>query len=396
MRNGWRQVALGEAATQSIDGFSVDPETSYTNLGVRWYAGGTFTREPKLGSEMKATRLYRVRPGQFIYNRMFVTEGSFATVASNHAYGVVSNEFPVFDLDTSIVTPTFLVLHFQQRSVWSEIADQATGTTKSRRRWKERQFLAYQVALPPLEEQRRILDLVAAVDDAIEASETEALAASVGAESLRDIWFQAAAGEVIAGDVYEISAGKQLQKSLVSGELVPYLRAANLSENRIDVADIKLMRASDRDLERLDLAAGDVLVVEGGFGYGKTAVWNEELPSPVIFQNHVLRIRSIDGRYSSEYASMWAKWCYEADNWRPTGTDLLNIGVGNARQMRLREMDVESLPEALSAAQMHDDLAAAASGTADALRMLRANVLTVLLSGEHEIPTTYDDLLGVA
>lgn len=94
MRDGWQQTTLGEVATQYVDGFSVLPNETYTNLGVQWYAGGTFAREPKLGSEMKATRLFRVKPGQFIYNRMFVTEGSFALVAAEHADGVVSNEFP--------------------------------------------------------------------------------------------------------------------------------------------------------------------------------------------------------------------------------------------------------------------------------------------------------------
>ena len=38
----------------------------------------------------------------------------------------------------------------------------------------------------------------------------------------------------------------------------------------------------------------------------------------------------------------------------------------------------------------------AARATADALRSLRANVLTVLLSGEHEIPASYDRFLKEA
>lgn len=36
----------------------------------------------------------------------------------------------------------------------------------------------------------------------------------------------------------------------------------------------------------------------------------------------------------------------------------------------------------------------AARATAEALRTLRSNLLTVLLSGEHEIPASYDALLG--
>ncbi len=39
------------------------------------------------------------------------------------------------------------------------------------------------------------------------------------------------------------------------------------------------------------------------------------------------------------------------------------------------------------------DAAAAAREAAGALRALRSNLLTVLLSGEHEIPSSYDALL---
>ncbi|QYF88508.1 hypothetical protein [Arthrobacter sp. PAMC25284] len=45
------------------------------NLGVKWYAEGVFARELQPDADMKATSLYQVREGQFIYNRMFATEG---------------------------------------------------------------------------------------------------------------------------------------------------------------------------------------------------------------------------------------------------------------------------------------------------------------------------------
>lgn len=41
-----------------------------------------------------------------------------------------------------------------------------------------------------------------------------------------------------------------------------------------------------------------------------------------------------------------------------------------------------------------DDALGAARATAESLRTLRSNLLTVLLSGEHEIPASYDALLG--
>ena len=176
MRDGWEPTALGRVARQVVEPVAIDGRRLYSNLGVKWYAAGTFLREPKLGSEIKATRLYRVRPGQFVYNRLFATEGSFALVRPEDEGAVASNEFPVFDVDRERLLPEYLALHFQQPSVWHEVHLECTGTTKSRLRWKEERFAAHTVLLPRLREQWRIVDLIGALDDAIAAAEASAAA----------------------------------------------------------------------------------------------------------------------------------------------------------------------------------------------------------------------------
>lgn len=42
-----------------------------------------------------------------------------------------------------------------------------------------------------------------------------------------------------------------------------------------------------------------------------------------------------------------------------------------------------------------DDQAIAARATVEAIRALRSNLLTVLLSGEHDIPEKYDQFLNL-
>lgn len=167
-------VRLGDVATQYVEPLRVQSGETYTNLGVKWYGEGAFARVSKLGSAIKGTTLYRVKPGQFIYNRMFVTEGSFAVVTPELADGVVSNEFPVYDLDSSRVVPEWLLLYFQDEYMLKRIAAEVTGvergSTKSRRRWKEEQFEAFQVELPSVPAQRellRVLGTVATLESAL-------------------------------------------------------------------------------------------------------------------------------------------------------------------------------------------------------------------------------------
>lgn len=155
------KVNLGEIAKQYVDPFEVEPATAYMNLGVRWYGEGAFIRGSRLGADIKAKRLYRVKVNQFIYNRMFVTEGSFGLITPELSNGVVSNEFPVFDLDAAKVIPEWLHLFFQDAEIVKRVANEAEGGTKSRRRWKEDRFENFIVDLPSLQFQRETVRAVA-------------------------------------------------------------------------------------------------------------------------------------------------------------------------------------------------------------------------------------------
>ncbi|SEN84650.1 restriction endonuclease subunit S [Nonomuraea pusilla] len=167
-------VRLGEISTPYVESLRVQADETYTNLGVKWYGEGVFARESKPGSAIKGTTLYRVKPGQFIYNRMFVIEGSFAVVPPELAHGVVSSEFPVYDLDSSRVLPEWLLLYFQDeytlKRVSAEVTGVERGSTKSRRRWKQEQFEAFQIELPSVPAQRellRVLGTVTALESAL-------------------------------------------------------------------------------------------------------------------------------------------------------------------------------------------------------------------------------------
>src|SRR5688572_19658180 len=76
--DGWRRVRVGDVLRQ-VDRFeAVDPLKEYPLLGIKWYAGGVFERERKLGRDIAAKELNRLERGDFVYNRLFAWKGSFA------------------------------------------------------------------------------------------------------------------------------------------------------------------------------------------------------------------------------------------------------------------------------------------------------------------------------
>ncbi|MBN1135418.1 MAG: restriction endonuclease subunit S [Anaerolineae bacterium] len=154
----WLIAAVGTVAREVSRPERIDNSRMYRLLGAHWYAKGLYVKEEKLGSEIRATALFAVNPGDFVYNRLFAWKGSFAVVQQEHAGCYVSNEFPCFELDRERIVPQFLWLYFSREQAWREALGLSSGSTPtSRNRLKQARFLAMKIPLPPLPEQRRIV-----------------------------------------------------------------------------------------------------------------------------------------------------------------------------------------------------------------------------------------------
>lgn len=393
VRDGWHQVALREIATQQIDPFDVDPDGRYINLGVQWYAQGVFARPAKRGSEMKATRLFRVQPGQFIYNRMFVTEGSFGVVRDEHAAGVVSNEFPVFTIDSARVLTEYLALYFQQPQVWERAAGEATGTTKSRRRWKEAQFLAHTVALPPLDEQQRIVDLIAAVDSSIGAAEGEAESLLASLESTRDLIVWGASGRTPLGQIAQVVGGL-VDPTSAENSALPHIGTERITSVTGDLHGV-LSAAED------GVTSGKYLHDAGTIIYSKIRPNLRKVAIPTwrgLCSADAYPIRPIGDASGVSFLRhlLISRPFTEMATSRSGRTKMPKINRSELFSIEVPDIEIHEQVRIAEKLDAIDAARLAARATADALRALRGNVLTVLLSGEHEIPASYDRFLKEA
>ncbi len=92
------------------------------------------------------------------------------------------------------------------------------------------------------------------------------------------------------GFVYTLTLGKMVNANAPEGEPRPYLRAANIQERGVDISEVKVMPVTAAEAASLTLKAGDVVVVEGGAGYGRSDVLTRDLVG-WSFQNHIIRVR---------------------------------------------------------------------------------------------------------
>lgn len=238
MSSTWPRVPLSELVTQRRDAVKLEDNVEYRLLGVRWYGEGAFHRETVTRDSSKATTVYRVSPGQFIYNRLFAGKGSFGVIPPEFADSFVSNEFPLFDTNLKRLSVEYLYLHFQQKSIWDYVDSVSTGTTASRSRWKESQFLAHRIPLPPLSIQNRIVDIFKAVDDHVDALSTEAKAL-VGVYRGFLLSLGERSGEVKIGEVVaQAFAGGTPSRSQTEfyGGDIPWLKSGEVDSDHIVTA----------------------------------------------------------------------------------------------------------------------------------------------------------------
>lgn len=155
--------ALDELVAEVSRPVAVQPDVVYPMCGVRWYGEGLFQRERKRGSDLSAKTVYAVAAGDLVYNRLFAWKQSFA-IAEDQA-GYVSNEFPTFRIDESVIRPEILrYLLLTHRFTAAVNAASSGSTPTSRNRLKVPEFLRLTVDVPSPAEQNHLVRVLGLVE----------------------------------------------------------------------------------------------------------------------------------------------------------------------------------------------------------------------------------------
>lgn len=256
------------------------------------------------------------------------------------------------------------------------------------------------VNLPPVPDQRRIVDLIGAVDDAIASAEASLGASTNVFGAMADEYLKSADELVELDSVARVLRGAVWSKTdevnSPTTEHEEVIGIAVTSATGLDLSKMKFVRGLGPKVNRVE--TGDLLVV--GSNGNPQRIGNTYQTSELVgraFSAFQMAVRPNTTAFSSAiYFALASPQAQATMTARTAGsTGLKNLGVGGLRQVRIPDPSTEHASvwsDRLHAAQQVE---MANSKALAATRELRANLLSALLSGEHEIPASYDELLEV-
>lgn len=172
-------VPIGSFLKRSRQLISIEDDQLYQRVTVKINNGGVVPRDTVIGSSIGTKSQYRVKSGHFIMSKIDARNGAFGLVPACLHGAIVTNDFPVFDVDKSVILPEFLVLITTTKAFISFAQSCSSGTT-NRQRIDIDAFLDVKIPLPSLPEQNRIVN---AYNEKIKlAEELEVIANSIEQE----------------------------------------------------------------------------------------------------------------------------------------------------------------------------------------------------------------------
>ena len=130
------------------------------------------------------------------------------------------------------------------------------------------------------------------------------------------------------GEVFLHASGKQLAGGKDKGTPREYITTSNLYWNRFVLDTLKVMCFTDEEVTSSSATKGDLLVCEGGAGYGRSAIWPYDYD--ICLQNHVHRLRPL-AKNLSKYVYYIMYLLKESNQLDSVGTAMPGLSAGKLK-----------------------------------------------------------------
>lgn len=132
----------------------INPDTTYTEIGVRSFYKGTFHRRTMSGAEYTWQDLYWVEHGDLIFSNIMAWEQGIAVAGDKDHRCVANHRMLTCTANPDISTSGFLWYYFTTPEGFSKISAASPGTPARNKTLKANVLMSLQVPIPKLAKQQ--------------------------------------------------------------------------------------------------------------------------------------------------------------------------------------------------------------------------------------------------
>lgn len=412
MREGWERVPLESLISHIIGGAwgkaPGEADVEVTAFGTKAFVGGASILSADTGTPRSVSR------GQ--YAKRELSDGDIILEVSGGSNTQAVGRVLYVDGDMPFVIPSSFMrlLRFDQTRVLPRFAflllqwlyqsgrsAACQSNTTGIRNLNVPVYLGTSVALPPIAEQRRIVDLIGALDEVIMRAGECVDSTGVILEQLRAI--EATNDSEMLGTLVTMRSGPSWKSQDESDRpgtgLVPVLGITNTPfGSGIRLEPRKFVSGLPQHTQRLTPRSLVMIRTNGNrsrIGNVYRATPDVEGHAVSAFQIAIEPLDCVDPAFLYWYLGSRRVQNLISDKASGT-TGLGNISIGELKKLPIPTLSAEAYKQYVSCCDAASALMQEAQESLRRLRDLRTNMLTALLSGKHEIPESYSDVREVA
>lgn len=154
--NKYTFATIGNFIKKAKNNIIVKDNVEYKRITVKINNKGVILRDIERGENIGTKKQFIAKAGQFIISKIDARNGAFGVVPQHLEGAIVTNDFPLFDINTTIINPHFLVFITTTKE-FIKFAQSCSSGTTNRQRMDIDMFLNQKIPLPPLSEQEKLV-----------------------------------------------------------------------------------------------------------------------------------------------------------------------------------------------------------------------------------------------
>ena len=152
----YKTLEINKLLVRNNEYVIIEDEKLYKRVTVKINANGVVLRDEEYGKNIGTKRQFIAKEGQMIVSKIDARNGAFGLISSELDGAIVTNDFPLFDINHHLVNKNYLIL-LAKTNLFVDFAKSCSSGTTNRQRMDMDKFLTLEIPLPSISEQEAII-----------------------------------------------------------------------------------------------------------------------------------------------------------------------------------------------------------------------------------------------